>query len=640
MGNLSLCYSADWLPDYAELQLDWGNVTHQQVHMGAYDRPVKTYNFPPYQGEKLKILTPRTKNQVVMPEVYDGTTYQYRVRELCEEDFLNSAGLQPVQDSLRARQPPGKPTMEFTTTEVLKPYIMLVLPQGDVTKNPMIAVLITNTEISGNYYGDAARPGFVQNAIDERIYYAVGNERKVSRGVRTGRANQRGDGDDKLENVDPTLNINLRPASDERFILQRIYNASNPNPNCWFNRILSRTGPEIRTGQEEGRSKSGPPTLALSGERIFLGEVPQTGAPPFFEEGCQFEIYLDRCSVHTSMWPHKCQEFDFFLPFLYIETPPYFQDMEAPECYLYGLDQDGQVENCMPCDLDKGCRQVKGISFMQIYLNFDIWADFNITLTGINPPCEVQWELLGGSASWSPAPGQRPVDFIPLSPDCETSSFFNESVPFVEQPMKYIVIDKRIKDKMQVKFNNLSPGTEYRVSALGWERNRFWVPTELMRPGEIMQWPTVTTHKDISANLKALRVHKKFLCPNGFWVLFQTDIILTDVDGRSLISVPTDTDDTGSKFNNVTHMLISVTVADYERTCAQEGLITPNWKFPKLRDNAVARFRFELEPELETPFEQLEYRGRKWAIQKSFTQSHTFPKNFCPTHCWPVAVYE
>ena len=53
-----------------------------------------------------------------------------------------------------------------------------------------------------------------------------------------------------------------------------------------------------------------------------------------------------------------------------------------------------------------------------------------------------------------------------------------------------------------------------------------------------------------------------------------------------------------------------MTVADFERTCANFGLRTATWKFPNIQDMGWGDFRFELEPVMETPFSQLKWRNQ------------------------------
>lgn len=78
----------DWMPDHPELLLDWGgsSADTQQVQEGTYSVPVftgpvndGTGTLPDdFQGRK--ILTPRGRINVVMEKIYDGTSYQFRVR--------------------------------------------------------------------------------------------------------------------------------------------------------------------------------------------------------------------------------------------------------------------------------------------------------------------------------------------------------------------------------------------------------------------------------------------------------------------------------------------------------------------------------------------------------------------------------
>ena len=117
-----------------------------------------------------------------------------------------------------------------------------------------------------------------------------------------------------------------------------------------------------------------------------------------------------------------------------------------------------------------------------------------------------------------------------------TYSFFNESIDYIEQPVKMRDITPLIEPTMYVKFNNLMPGTSYLVEAWGWERNRYWVPCELPQG---MRWPEFETENDESSNLVTLNVVKYFICPDGTDIKFATDIRSCHFDTKLPIDTKT-----------------------------------------------------------------------------------------------------
>lgn len=410
---------------------------------------------------------------------------------------------------------------------------MLNLPQGDVAENPMIGVLITNTEVVGNIETPCGRveADFVAN----------------------------------------NTFTSARCGVTDYFTLVRIFNSSNPNPLCLYHRPLYYNGKELDEIMRGGKATS-VPSLSLSGERIFLAEVE---ANVFFEEGCEFEIMVNRCNVHTLLWPHKCMEFDFFLKFTYIETPPYFVNSEVIDARIDSL---------------------------TVYTTFDIASDYNVTLTGITPSCEIQNTLIRQSASWTLVPGQKPSRFVPMGPDCVTSSYLNESIPFVEQAMKAMDIPDFAKPDLYVKFNNLLPGTVYQLFPEGHERNRYWVPT-VISPGRFL--PEFETEMDTNADLSLLQVSKICVCPNGIKKLFSTDKLLPP-PGPQREQIPSGMTAL-EHASQQTQLLVSVTVADWERTCGPEGLKTADWQFNKLADKDYAYFEFIIEPEVSSPFAEFRW---------------------------------
>ena len=65
-------------------------------------------------------------------------------------------------------------------------------------------------------------------------------------------------------------------------------------PHCPYRDEISYDAPAITVTMAGAPQQK--PYLQLSGFRIFLGEP----TDEFFEEGCTYRIWVDKCSVHTT----------------------------------------------------------------------------------------------------------------------------------------------------------------------------------------------------------------------------------------------------------------------------------------------------------------------------------------------------
>ena len=58
--------------------------------------------------------------------------------------------------------------------------------------------------------------------------------------------------------------------------------------------------------------------LTIRSQRIFLGETKDN----FFDEGCKYNLELQKCAIQTVQRPNKCMEDNFRMSFVFLESHP------------------------------------------------------------------------------------------------------------------------------------------------------------------------------------------------------------------------------------------------------------------------------------------------------------------------------